>query len=128
MQGKMTLEKEIVERIKFVARYVGSESNDWFRIKKELINTLKPHHRRLFSKRHKTSKKFFVNDHEKEIMTLWKVLTNTTLVIDSQKLHQPSDERPPRHWALMQLNNKRKEEKQKRLEKKGNVDKEESGK
>lgn len=99
----------LANRVHYVAKYIGDETTDWIRVKKELLNALAPKDRSFFSRRHKTSKKHFVNDFEKEVMKFWETLTGIQLQIDPQKLHTPQDERPPRHWALMELNKQRQE-------------------
>jgi hypothetical protein len=99
----------ILDKLRYVARYVGEES-DWIRVKKELLSVLAPKNRSLFSRRHKTSKKHFLNDFEKELIKTWKDMTGVELKIEESRLHKPSDERPPRYWALMQLNKHRQQE------------------
>lgn len=101
------LPEEIVQQIKYVANYVGTETTDWFAIKKEILGGLRPKTRSFFSRRHKTSKKHFINNNELEIMGFWKELTGTTLVVDEARLHKKEDERPPRSWALMEINKQR---------------------
>lgn len=106
------MKQEIIEKIKYVAKYVGTETNDWIRVKKEILNTLPPKDRKFFSRRHKTSKKHFINDFEKEIIIFWKSLTGIELQIPEDKLHKKSDERPHRYWGLMKYNEERKKRKQ----------------
>jgi len=101
----------LIEKIDYVASYVGNTSNDWFRIKKELINCFPIQYRNLFSRRHKTSKKFFINDFDKTIINYLETKLNTKLFIDENKLHKPEDERPPRYWGLMKYNKERTERK-----------------
>jgi len=100
---------KILQKVEYVAKYIETSSDDWFRVKKELLATCAPKERAFFSRRHKTSKKHFLNDFELELIKTWKQLTGVELKVDPAKLHTPEDERPPRYWALMQLNKKRQE-------------------
>lgn len=100
-------EKDICNKIYFVSRYVGSETVDWFTVKKEIFLAFNPKQRSLLSRRHKTSKKFFINDFEMKIIKFWEEITGIKLKINTLLLHSQNDERPPRHWALMELNKKR---------------------
>lgn len=102
---------KILEKLEYVSKYVETSTDDWFRVKKELLTVCSPKERSFFSRRHKTSKKHFLNEFEKELITQWKQLTGVDLKVDDSKLHTPDDERPPRHWALMELNKKRQEAK-----------------
>lgn len=103
------IDPKILEKLEYVSKYVGTETNDWIRVKKELLNTISPKLRSHFSRRHKTSKKHFLNDFEKELIKIWYGLTGVQLKIEDSRLHQASDERPPRYWALMELNKQRQE-------------------
>lgn len=111
MDEMTKLSHPLLDKIQYIIRYVGTETDDWVRVKKQFLGVLPPKQRSLFSRRHKTSKKHFLNDFEKELITLWKEMTGVELKIDSDKLHQPSDERPPRYSALMALNEQRKRQK-----------------
>jgi len=102
------LTKDIKNKIQFVASYIEDSTNDWFRIKKELINCLPIEERHNFSRRHKTSKKFFINDFDNSVINYWEQITGVVLFIDKTRLHKTEDERPPRYWALMEYNEKRK--------------------
>lgn len=97
----------ILEKVQYVAEYVGTATSDWLRVKKELLGVLAPKDRSFLSRRHKTSKKHFLNDFENELIKVWKQITGVDLTIAADKLHKPEDERPPRYWALMELNKQR---------------------
>lgn len=105
----MDLPENLKNRVRYVARYVLDSTDDWFTVKKELLQVLAPRDRALLSRRHKTSKKHFINDLERDLMIFWERLTSVRLKIDPEKLHTPLDERPPRYWALMELNKQRHE-------------------
>jgi len=112
----------ILDKIQNVAKYVSRETSDWLKVKRELINSVKPSDRKLFSTRHKTSKKHTLNDFEKAIIQTWETLTGVTLILDPAKIHTKEDERPPRSWGLMLFNKTRSEKKkQKDLEAKTDV-------
>ncbi len=97
------------QQIRYVAAYIGTTCDDWFRVKKEIFWALNPKFRGQLSRRHKTSKKFFVNNFELELIKYWKTLTGVTLRIDESKLHTDSDLRQPRYWGLMEHNKIKKE-------------------
>lgn len=102
--------QNIEERICYVSRFVSTGTNDWFRVKKEILAVLAPKDRSYFSRRHKTSKKHFINEFELEVMKYWESVTKIKLEVDQEKLHTINDERPPRYWGLMKYNQDRHEE------------------
>lgn len=110
-----TLDIQIME---YVISYVGDSTNDWFKIKKELINCYPRRLRSRFSRRHYSTKLFFVNDFEKEIMKQWTKITGIELFIDSSKLHPATWKRRPQGWGLRVYNEKRKIQKKLRERKK----------
>lgn len=101
---------QVKKVIDFVVQYVDTSTSDWIRVKKELLINLPPPLRSLFSRRHKTSKKHFLNQMELDIIKEWQALTGVLLVIEDDKLHRDSDEKPPRYWHLKEINKKRKQE------------------
>lgn len=107
------LEEDIKELIDYVTEYVEDTSDDWFRIKVQLVNLFPPKKRSLFSRRHYSTKKHFINDFEKEVMKYWHKKTGIKLKIDKKKLHNPKWKQKPRGWALVKINKKRKREKKK---------------
>lgn len=100
--------ENIAEKICYVTKFVGTSTNDWFRVKKEILGVLAPKERSNFSRRHKSSKKYFLNDFEQAVIDFWKEKTGIVLEVDQTKLHKFSDERPPRYWGLMKYNETRK--------------------
>lgn len=102
-----------IQYIDYVIEYVGTFSNDWFTIKKEIINCYPREQRIKFSRRHYSTKLFFINDFEKEIMKYWKERTGVELFIDDKKLHPTSWKRNPKGWGLLIYNEKRKNTKKK---------------
>lgn len=109
MNEQAIIPPKILEKVQYVAKYVGNETTEWLRVKKEILAICAPKERAMFSRRHKTSKKHFLNDFERELIKTWKQLTGIDLTVDTDKLHTSQDERPPRYWALMELNKKRQE-------------------
>lgn len=105
----MLIDDEILEKITYVSKYIGNSTNNWVRVKREILLNLRPSHRKLFSKRHKTSKKHFLNDFEAQVIKFWQVLTGIVLVLEESQTHRAEDERPPRHWGLALYNKKRQE-------------------
>ncbi len=102
-------QKRIFDKIEYASKYIENQTNDWFQVKKELLSIMSPKERSLFSRRHKTSKKHFINDFEKKVIEFWFSLTKVNLQIDDSKLHTSEDERPPRYWGLMKYNKIRSE-------------------
>lgn len=107
----------IKEKIDLISKYIGTSTNEWVRVKVELVNLLPVKHRKLFSRRHKTSKKLFINPLEQEIIEYWKTITGVDLYIDPERLHKPEDERPLRGWAIFKRNEERHRLKNERLQK-----------
>jgi len=103
-----------IEYIDYVIQYVGTFSNDWFTIKKEIVNCYPRKERTKFSRRHYSTKLFFINDFEKEIIKYWKEKTGIQLFIDEKKLHPTSWKRNPKGWGLLIYNEKRKSNKKKK--------------
>lgn len=101
------LPEHVAKRVEYVSKYILNSTDDWLRVKREILTVLAPRHRSLFSRRHKTSKKHFLNDLEHEVMDFWETLTGVRLKMDPQNLHTSQDERPPRYWGLMELNKQR---------------------
>ena len=112
----------LIEKLKYLHKYVGNETNDWFRIKRELLNLLPYQYRAFFSKRHYVSHKFFINDLEKDLIKTWKEIAGFDLQIDDSRLHKLSDERMPKYWGLMQLNKKRQQMAQEKKNLKATLD------
>jgi hypothetical protein len=113
--GKLPQNKEVIvlseedlQYVDYVISYVQNSSNDWFLIKKEIMNCYPPKLRKKFSRRHYSTKLFFVNDFEKLIINYWKEKTNIELFIDEKKLHPSSWKRNPKGWGLFIYNEKRK--------------------
>lgn len=108
------LTQDLKNRINYVYQYIENETNDWFKLKKELINIFPINKRHLFSRRHKTSKKFFINDFDKEVIRHWEQISNNSVFIDQGKLHTKEDERMPKYWGLMKYNEQRRKNKEQR--------------
>ncbi len=102
-----------IRHIDYVIEYVGTFSNDWFTIKKEIINRYPRKERVKFSRRHYSTKLFFVNDFERKIIEYWKEKTGIELFIDEKKLHPTTWKRNPRGWGLLIYNETRKKKKSK---------------
>lgn len=99
-------QKEIID---YVIEYVGNSSDDWFRIKKEIVKLFPPKERSSFSRRHYSTKKHFINDFEIDIMKYWKDKTGVELQVDETMLHPESWKRRPAGWGLAEYNKSRKQ-------------------
>jgi len=104
---------ELKEIIDYVIDYASKSSNDWFRIKKELIKLFPPKERSRFSRRHYSTKKQIINDFDREVIKYWEKQTGQKLFIDETKLHSSSWKRRPKGWGLAVYNEKRRREKAK---------------
>lgn len=102
-------DNDFTKQIAYVASFVGTDCDDWFRIKKQLLWALHPRFRGLFTKRHNVSRKLFINDFEISLMNYWKTITGVQPRVDETRLHTDADLRMPRHWALMNYNRIKKE-------------------
>lgn len=101
--------KEIID---YVIEYVGTGSNDWFLIKKELVNLFPPKERSRFSRRHYSTKKHLINDFDREVIKYWEDKTGNKLFIDEGRLHPKSWKRKPKGWGLIEINEKRRKQKE----------------
>lgn len=72
------MDPKIEEAIKFVHAY-APEINEWKVLKKELLKTLAPNYRKLFSTRDPKTKKPNFNDFEKSISLEWKKISGIEL-------------------------------------------------
>lgn len=104
----MDIPDNLKSKIDLVISYVGDFTNDWVRIKKELLNSLPWEERTRFSRRHPFTKKHSLNAFEELVMAYWKERTGVELVIPSEKLHDPNWVRRKRGWALVAINEDRK--------------------
>lgn len=91
-----------------VIAYVGSETNDWMRIKTELIKSLPWEERTRFSRRHHSTKKQTPNGFDELVMAYWTLRTGVQPVILPEKLHDPvRDARNKKGWGLSAFNENR---------------------
>lgn len=96
--------KEIIE---YAADYIGDSTDDWFRVKKELVNLFPPKQRSKFSRRHYSTKLHSINEFEMAVMNYWKNATGVELQVDENRLHDPNWEQKPRGWGLRKFNDER---------------------
>jgi hypothetical protein len=105
----MDIPDNLKEQIDIVIMYVGDSTNDWLRIKKELINSFPGQDRKLFSRRHPLTKKQTPNAFDESVMLYWKSKTGISPEITKDKLHDPNwihDKKPG--WGLIAINQERK--------------------
>jgi len=114
-------DKEIKDLIDYAAEYIEDTTDDWFRVKKQLVNLFPPKKRKLFTRRHYSTKKHVINDFEKEVMKYWCTKTGVELKIDENKMHDPNWVQKPKGWALMEINEERR--KVREMEKSNKIDK-----
>jgi hypothetical protein len=63
--------EHLKELIDYVIDYVGDVSDDWFTIKKELVNNFPPRERSRFSRRHFSTKKHILNEFDYAVIDYW---------------------------------------------------------
>lgn len=97
------LRKRILEAILFV----GNEIDDFIVVKRELINLMPRSERKMFSKRHWTTKKHVLNDLEKEIIEFWEQETGVKLKLYPEKAHPENWEQKKVGWGLSLINKER---------------------
>src|SRR5574337_2117090 len=107
----MDIPDNLKERIDMVIAYVGDFTDDWLRIKKELINSFPRNQRHLFSLRHECTKKQIPNAFDESVMAYWKSKTGVEPVIAPDKLHDPDWIQRKKGWALTIINEERKQKK-----------------
>jgi hypothetical protein len=108
--------KKALEIIDYVISYVGDSSNDWFRIKMEIISRSEPAERGLFSRRSQSNRKQIINSYEGEVITYWESKTGVAIWIDPEKLQADDWVRKYRGDSLKEINETRKKQKRERLE------------
>lgn len=95
-------------RINFVADYVQDSTQDWLQVKRQIINAFDPPSRSLFSTRHPKTKKHFINEFDKLVMSYWESVTGMNLEVDPDKLHDTLGwVHKPKGWALFKMNHER---------------------
>ena len=107
----MELDQKLKDKINFVAGYIGTKTNDWLIVKRHLINSFGKEERKLFSKRHFSTKKQLLNNFDLLIINYWKTATGIQLVVEPTKLHDPNWIYKEKGWGLKNLNEQRKKSK-----------------
>lgn len=103
----MEIPVNLKARIDIVISYVGDTTNDWLRVKKELINSFAKEDRKLFSARHPCTKKQTPNAFDESVIAYWKEVTGVELVISPDKLHDAEWVHKKKGWALVAINEER---------------------
>ena len=101
--------KEIID---YAADYIEDSTDDWFRVKKEIVNLFPPKQRSNFSRRHYSTKLHTINEFEREVMDYWTEVTGVELQIDESRLHDPNWQHRPHGWGLQKYNAERKRERE----------------
>ncbi len=99
--------EELKKLIDYVIDYVGASTNDWFIIKKELVNLFPPKERSRFSRRHYSTKKHILNEFDYLVIGYWEKKVGTKLIVDEKKLHPKNWAPKMRGWGLKEFNEKR---------------------
>ena len=101
----------VIKYIEYLFGYIGNET-DWFKLKVELVNLCPPKIKKLFSRRHYSTKKHIVSDFDRKVIEYIQITTGRVLFIDQTRMHDPNWVHQPKGWALQDINNKRKKEKE----------------
>ena len=101
------LSESIKSQISFVADFIGNDCEDWVKIKTEILKNVRNETRKLFSKRHKSSKKQVLNDFDREVIAYWSTLTGCVPSIPPEKVHDPEMVFNQKGWGLQELNKRR---------------------
>jgi hypothetical protein len=100
------------EIINYVFDYAHDSSDDWFTIKKEIVNNFPPKERKRFSRRHYSTKKHILNGFDYEVINYWEEKSGKKLFIDEEKLHPTNWEQKPKGWGLQRINEERRRNKE----------------
>jgi hypothetical protein len=100
----------LLQIINYGIEYMGTVTDDWFRIKKELANLFPPEERSRFSRRHYSTKKHILNLFDKSVITYWEKTTGIKLRIDPKKLHPENWVQRKHGWGLREFNEKRRKQ------------------
>jgi len=104
--------KRLIKLIDYVYEYVGDATNDWFVIKREIVNIFPPKDRSKFSKRHYSTKKHILNDFDQEVITYWEKISGNKIYIDESKLHPKDWVQKPKGWGIEQYNEQKRQQKE----------------
>ena len=102
------LPQTLQERIRYVAAYVADSTDDWLRVKVEIMKAFPPKERKHFSKRHYSTKKHTLNDFDLLVMRFWKREVGVELVLNEDDKHPEDWEPKPVGWGLIEINESRK--------------------
>jgi hypothetical protein len=102
------LSQSLKERIRYVASYVESSTDDWIRVKTEIVKLFPPKERKLFSRRHYSTKKHTINDFEELVIAFWKNEVGVDLILYEKDKHPDDWVKRPSGWALQIINEQRK--------------------
>jgi hypothetical protein len=109
--------KSLISRIDYVIAYVDGASDDWFRIKMEIINRFPSKDRSRFSRRHESSRKHILNSFDRAVIKYWELKTSRTLWINPDKLHPANWTYRPHGWKLSEINEERRKQREKSAKK-----------
>lgn len=113
MSDPKNIPAELRQLVDYVMLY-AYDCEDWLKIRKEIINHCGFRLRKLFERRHYSTKLTILNDLDFLIKDYWEKNTGTKVFIDETKLHSDAKWcRKPVGWGLQEYNAKRKKEKAK---------------
>ena len=98
-----SISSDIKDVINYVMEYARETSN-WLSVKKEIMWLLPTSKRKLFSRRHYSTKKHSLNEFELQILRYWAKQTGVTLTIPPELQHDSSWVRHRRGWGLKKYN------------------------
>lgn len=81
------LPEPVVEAVKYVSLYMG-ENDDWVDVKIEIMNSLRPDLRRLFSRRDQATRDQIVSDFDRAVIDLYSSVSGVSLVVRTLRERQ----------------------------------------
>lgn len=103
----------ILKNVNYVFQYAGS-SDDYLKVRSEIISRCSPWDRNEFHRRHYSTKKIILNDLDYAIIEYWEELTGRKVFIDEERLHPKDWQWRPHGWKFNEINKQRKAEKRAR--------------
>lgn len=100
------MDSYILDTVDYVMQYAAGSTN-WLAVKKEILWMIPVPYRKLFSRRHYSTKKHSINDFEKDIIAYWYENTGDVLVIPEDKIHNAQWVRHRSGWGLKKFNKER---------------------
>ena len=103
----MRIPKHLLRRVDEVIGFIGDTTQNYLKVKMQIINNFPNSGRNLFSRRHSSTKKHKLNEFDRAIITYWKSKTGIKLEVEPTMLHDPDWEHRKKGWGLVLFNEER---------------------